>query len=269
MPTKTRPKPTRLSDKRMSNPLLHPPLSQVAFEVNFPNSFAVETGIAAYQQRVEDMYPKSSAEYIVRLPTAVAFGKPPKQLSTELTPMRSFVFQNVKSTRVVRISVVNFTLLVTDYLHFEDYVSALTAAFRPAIEIFQLHNVERLGLRYVNQISIPSDDAEVQYRRYVRSPLSAEAFSDHVASNFLTEIVLDLDDTTKLTIRSGLLPLQPDEPNRTYLLDFDCYSLGASLSLSGDGLANLLRQYHEAIETEFTRAVTDRYWKYMADGRPV
>jgi uncharacterized protein (TIGR04255 family) len=262
-------KAKRPLDKAASKPLRHPPLSQVAFEVNFPNSFAVETGIAAYQQRAESLYPKSSAEYILRLPATVAFGKPTKQVSTELTPMRSFVFQNSKGSRIVRVSVVNFTLLVTDYLHFEDYVSSLTAAFAPAIEIFQLHDIERIGLRYVNQIPIPSKDAEVQYKKYVRSPLSAEAFSGHVASNFLTEIALDLDSTRKLTIRSGLLPLQAGEPTRTYLLDFDCYSLGGSAPLLGENLASLLEQYHEAIETEFTRAVTDKYWKYMAEGTPL
>jgi len=160
-------------------------------------------------------------------------------------------------------------LLVTDYLHFKDYVSALTAAFAPAIEIFQLHNVERIGLRYVNQISIPSEDTEVEYKKYAQSPLSTEAFSGHVASNFLTEIALDLDSTKKLTIRSGLLPFQEDESNRTYLLDFDCYSLGGSVPLLGENLTTLLEQYHEAIETAFIRAVTAKYWRYMAEGAPL
>jgi len=265
MSSKTRSRARILSK---SKPLRHPPLSQVAFEVNFPNCFAVETGIAAYQQRVEVLYPKSSGEYIVRLPSAVAFGKPPKQESAELTPMRSFVFQNSKGSRVVRVSVVNFTLLVTDYLHFEDYVAALVAAFTPAIEIFQLHNVERIGLRYINQIPIPIKDAEVQYREYVRSPISKETFAAHTPRNFLTEVSADLDGGKKLTIRSGLLPPQPDEPNRTYLLDLDCYSLG-NVPLSADSLPAQLDEYHEAIEAEFIQAVTDKYWKYMAEGTPL
>ena len=167
---------SRSPRKLISKPLLHPPLSQVAFEVNFPNCFAVETGIAAYQQKVEKLYPKSSGEYIVRLPPAVAFGKPPKTGSAELTPLRSFVFQNPLGSRIVRVSVVSFSLLVTDYLHFEDYTASLVAAFEPAIEIFKLHNVERIGLRYINQISLPESAAGVNYRKYVRSPISTEAF---------------------------------------------------------------------------------------------
>ena len=259
---------TAQPSKAVSKPLLHPPLSEVAFEVNFPNLFAVETGIAAYQQQVEALYPKSGGEYIVRLPAVVAFGKPTKQESTALTPMRSFVFQNSIGSRIIRVSVVNFTLLVTDYLHFEDYMAALTAAFTPAIDIFQLHNVDRIGLRYVNQIPIPNENAEIRYKEYVRSPINADTFAAHVPTNFLTEVSVDLEGTSKLTIRSGLLPSQIDAPTRTYLLDFDCYSLG-SVPLSADSLTKLLTQYHEAIEAEFMRAVTDKYWKYMADGVPL
>ena len=183
--------------------------------------------------------------------------------------MRSFVFQNSKGSRVVRVSALNFTVLVTDYLHFEDYVASLTAALKPAIESFQLHHVERIGLRYINQIPIPATGAEVHYKKYVRTPLSGDAVSGHTATNFLTEITAEIDSTKKLTVRSGLLPLQADDANRTYLLDFDCYSTGSHVALSGGDLTNLLVEYHETIEAEFTQAVTEKYWKYMAEGTPL
>jgi len=255
------------SHKAVSSPLLHPPLFEVAFELNFPNLFAVETGIAEYQRRVEKLYPNSGGEYIVRLPSAVTFGKPSKSEGVGLKPMRSFVFHNPNNYRTIRVSVVNFTLLVTDYLHFEDYKSSLVVALMPAIEIFQLHNVERIGLRYVNQIRIPNEKAEVSYKEYVRSPIDPAALSDHIPSYFLTEISTDLDSTKKLTIRSGLLPPQSDSPTRTYLLDLDCYSIG-NIFLSADNVITLLDEYHGAIETEFMQAVTAKYWKYMAEGGP-
>jgi uncharacterized protein (TIGR04255 family) len=253
-------------DKAVSKPLRYPPLSQVVFEVNFPNCFAVETRIAEYQKRVESRYPKSGAEYIVRLPAAVRFGKPPKEEAIGLTPMRSFAFDNSKGSRIIRVSVVNFSLIVTDYLHFEDYVDALTEAFTPAIDIFQLQNVERIGLRYINQIPIPTQDAQVLYKKYVQSPISAEAFSGHVPTNFLTEVSIDLASTERLTIRSGLLPSLPEVPTRTYLLDFDCYS--RNITLSSQNLMHLLNKYHDAIEAQFTGAVTKEYWKHMAEGTP-
>jgi uncharacterized protein (TIGR04255 family) len=265
MRIKTRKRVGNLLARDVSKPLEHPPLTEVAFEVNFPNLFAVEAGIAEYQRRMQSLYPTSGGEYVVHLPATVAFGKPTKQDNARLEPRRSFVFQNPTGSRTVRVSVVNFTLLVTDYLHFEDYKSTLIAALSPAIEIFQLQRVERVGLRYVNQIPIMKQQAEIRYRERVRSPIDANAFLERVPSNFLTEVCLDLDNAKKLTIRSGLLPQQDDAPTRTYLLDLDCYTFG-DLPLSIGGLPKLLDEYHGAIEAEFIRAVTDDYWKEMAGG---
>jgi uncharacterized protein (TIGR04255 family) len=245
--------------------LLHPPLSQVAFEVNFANCFAVETRIAEYQNRVKDRYPRSGGEYVVRLPSTVAFGKPPKEVEgAPLTPMRSFVFQNATSSRIIRVSVVNFSLVVTDYLHFDDYIDALTAALTPAIEIFQLENVDRIGLRYINQIGIPAKAANTVYEKYVRSPIRTDTFSGRALTNFLTEVSLDLDTTKRLTIRSGLLPYQPGSATQTYLLDLDCFS--QNVALASQSTVPLLAEYHEAIEAQFIRAVTPGYLKHMADG---
>jgi len=255
------------SDKIVSKPLLHPPLSEVVFELNFPNLFAVETGIAEYQRRVETLYPNSGGEYVVRLPSVAAFGKPSRPEGVGLKPMRSFVFQNQNNSRTVRVSVVNFALVVTDYVHFENYKGSLIAALIPALEIFQLHHVERVGLRYVNQIRIPDENAGVRYKEYVRSPLDSSAFSGHTPSNFLTEVSMDFDGTKKLTVRSGLLLPQSDSPERIYLLDLDCYSIG-NVALSSNGIIKLLDEYHAEIETEFMHAVTEKYWKYMAEGAP-
>jgi uncharacterized protein (TIGR04255 family) len=265
MATKMRRPAGAVPARDVSKPLKNPPLSEVAFEITYPNLFAVETGIAEYQRRVRDLYPTSGGEYLVRLPASVTFGKPAQQGSPGLKPLRSFVFQNPAGTRTIRVSVENFTVLVTDYRHFEDYKNTLVAALSPAIEIFQLQRVERMGLRYVNQIPIPKEQAEIQYRTRVQSPIDANAFLDRVPSNFLTEISLDLDNEKKLTIRSGLLPQQSGAPTRTYLLDLDCYTVG-DVSLSRDGLPGLLDEYHGAIEAEFMRAVTDEYWRDMAGG---
>ncbi len=137
----------------------------------------------------------------------------------------------------------------------------------PAIDIFKLHHVERIGLRYVNRITVPNENAGVRYKEYVRSPIDASAFSGHIPSNFLAEVSVDLDSAKKLIIRSGLLPPQSDSPTRTYLLDLDCYSIG-NVVLSSDSVLTVLDEYHAAIEKEFMQAVTDKHWKYMAKGAP-
>jgi uncharacterized protein (TIGR04255 family) len=243
-------------------------LSQVVFEINFPRSFAVENRIAEFQAQVSKVYPNPGDEYVLYIPQGVAFGKPPKSEGHGLTPVRTFVFQNPEASRVVRVSVVQLSLVVSDYLHFEDYKDALMAALEPAIKIFQLSRLERVGLRYVNKISIPEQSGAPRYQDYVRAPIDASAFLPRLLSGFLTEVSVDLDIKKQMSIRHGLLPRQSDRHPRTYLLDLDCSSR-ESVSLSGLEVANLLDEYHEAIECEFQHAMTDKYWDYMTSGAPL
>jgi uncharacterized protein (TIGR04255 family) len=171
-------KSPRRAGTASSKPLQRPPLSEVVFEINFPRLFAVENRIADYQQLLLGMYPNSADEFVLYLPPALAIGKGPKP-EGNLTPVRSFVFENETSSRVVRVSVVNFNLLVSDYLHFEDYKRALLAALNPALEIFQLSHADRMGLRYINKIPIPKAAAPLAYRDYVRSPIDSAVFAPH------------------------------------------------------------------------------------------
>jgi len=115
-----------------------------------------------------------------------------------------------------------FSLIVSDYLHFDDYKAALASALEPAVDIFDLSNIQRVGLRYVNKILIPVEDASTKYREFVQPPIDTTTLAPHPLKSFLTEISLGLAHATKLTIRSGLLPEQPDSKVRTYLLDLDC-----------------------------------------------
>lgn len=249
----------------ISKPLLHPPLSEVAFEINFPRQLLVENRIAEYQQRISESYPHSEDEFVVRLPPTAAFSKAPKREGQGLTPVRSFGFQNSIGTRIVKVSVVNFNFLITDYKDFEDYKKSLAVVLSPGIELFRLQRVDRIGLRYINKISIRAELGAFGFQEYVRMSLDISSFPKGEPSNFLSEVRLKLNDKKNLTVRSGLLPAQPEAPLRTYLLDLDCYSEETS-TLAEIKLPGVLEEYHDAIEDSFRRAVTEKYWKYMEHG---
>jgi uncharacterized protein (TIGR04255 family) len=248
-----------------SKPLLHPPLSEVAFEINFPRQFLVENRIAEFQQGIAGGYPNSSDEFMVRLPPSVAFGKPPSAGGALVTPVRTFVFQNQRATRSVKVSVVNVNFVVSDYKDFADYKGALLEVIGAAIRIFELRRIERFGLRYVNRISIPRKKGPLGFQEYVRPPIDLSFFASHMLANFLLEARLNLDTDKKLTVRGGLLPAEPEDGDYSYLLDLDSYS-DTPTAISVDALPSILDDYHQAIETEFRRSMTEKYWKYLEAG---
>ena len=249
----------------VSKPLMHPPLSEVAFEISFPRQFLVENRIAEFQQAISASYPNSGDEFMVRLPPSVGFGKPPRVGSALVTPVRTFVFQNQTGTRSVKASVVNVNFVVNDYKDFGDYKSSLLKVLGSALKIFELRRIERFGLRYINRINIPKEKGPLAFRDYIRSPIDLSFFSTHALANFLLEARLDLDSNKKLTVRGGLLPLEPEAREYTYLLDLDSYSDNPT-SISEDALPRILDEYHEAIETEFRRSITDEHWMFLERG---
>ena len=250
----------------ISKPLLHPPLSEVAFEVTFPRQFLVENRIAEFQQAITMHYPVTSDEFMVRIPPSLGFGKPPKVGGAVVMPVRTFVFQNETGARSVKASVVNVNFVVTDYKDFAEYKSALLKVLEAALRIFELRRVERIGLRYINRIGIERIKGTSAFHEYVRSPIDLSFFGSHILSNFLLEARFDLEESKKLAIRGGLLPLaENNEVRYSYLLDLDSYSDNPG-SISQETLPALLDDYHEIIETEFRRSITDRYWAYLERG---
>ncbi len=249
----------------LSKPLLHPPLSEVAFEINFPRQFLVENRIAEFQQAISASYPNSSDEFVVRFPPSVGFGKPPRPGGVGITPVRTFVFQNQAETRSVKTSVVNINFSVTDYKDFREYKAALLAILSPAMRVFELRRIERFGLRYINKISIPREKGPLAFGQYVHSPLDLTVFSSQQLTNFLVEVQLTLEGSKKLTMRGGLLPGDQRESNLTYLLDLDSHTEDLA-SISEENLPAILDEYHDAIEAEFRRSVTERHWAYLEKG---
>jgi uncharacterized protein (TIGR04255 family) len=247
-----------------SKPLLHPPLSEVAFEISFSRQFLVENRIADFQQTISAFYPSSSDEFMVRLAPSAGFEKPPRAGGL-VTPIRTFVFQNQGNTRSVKASVVNVNFVVTDYRDFNDYKNSLLLVLRAAIRIFELRRIERFGLRYINRITIPRNSGPLGFQNYVRPPIDLSFFGGHTLANFLLEARLDLDAEKRLTVRFGLLPLDPEIGDYTYLLDLDSYS-DVPRSISDEALPGILDDYHAAIETEFRRSMTDKYWLYLEKG---
>lgn len=248
-----------------SKPLLHPPLSEVAFEIGFSRQFLVENRIAEFQQSISSSYPTSSDEFMVRLPPSVGFAKPPRVGGALVTPIRTFVFQNQGGTRSVKASVVNVNFAVTDYQDFADYKSSLLFVLGEAIRTFELRRVERVGLRYINRIPIPKNRDRLAFSAYVHPPIDLSFFDGHLLANFLLEARLDVDDNKRLTVRGGLLPLEGEEGQYTYLLDLDSYSASPT-SISVQALSDILDEYHEAIEGEFRRSITNKYWAYLEKG---
>jgi uncharacterized protein (TIGR04255 family) len=242
-----------------SEPLKFPPLREVAFEINFAPHLRVEDRIADFQDEIKGDFPNYSAEITLRLPAAL-YSTARRPETEPIQPIKTHAFLSLDRQRSVKVSTVNLNLVVQNYLHFDDYLTSATKCLEVALQKFQIREIFRIGLRYINFISIEPQPPR-NFRKYVRPVLSAGI--EQRGHTFMAEITVPHGDK-KLTIRSGLLSPHDDVLTRDYVLDFDCF---ADRQQTIGPINRILPEFHDIIEKEFHEAVTKEYLEYMRTGR--
>jgi uncharacterized protein (TIGR04255 family) len=243
-----------------SEPLKFPPLQQVAFEINFAPHLRVEDKIADFQDEIKADFPNYVSEIVLRLPTS-AHPPPRRREEQPVQPVKTHSFGSLDGQRTLKVSTVNLNLLVLNYLHFDDYVSSASKCLDAALDKFQLREIFRIGLRYINFIKVERTDGRFDYKRYVR-PLLADEIERRV-DTFLLE-VSELYGEKKLTVRSGLLESPTESEGREYVLDFDCFS---QRKQTVGPIRPILTSFHDTIEERFHNVVTEGYLHYMRTGQ--
>ena len=85
-----------------------------------------------------------------------------------MAPINVSVFQNMPAGRTVKVSQQNFVIAFTMYRCFEEFKSEVMSKTRVFCEIFEIKSFTRIGLRYVNEISLPSGEQRASMLRFVR-----------------------------------------------------------------------------------------------------
>jgi uncharacterized protein (TIGR04255 family) len=141
----------------------------------------------------------------------------------------------------------------TSYEDIDDFVTRWTWLQEVVAPVLRLRRVTRLGLRYINQLSLREGPAEDALRWALDQHLLAAwevVGGQPVAS--LTELRTRRDDAF-LTLRHGLVS------DGAYLLDFDHY-IEEAQDPDIEAVVAHLRGFNDAIADAFRRSVTDEQW---------
>jgi uncharacterized protein (TIGR04255 family) len=164
------------------------------------------------------------------------------------------VFGNPRESRVIKITHQNFLIAFTRYVKFEDFKAEVLARSEQFCRTFGVDNFLRVGLRYVNEIGLPSN-APGSLLTYVRPVLRFESFSIDSVDQFAVEI-RSRQEQHAVTVRTALIPgvLQ------TYVLDIDCHTEGPT---SLEQCRGLLDTFHDSAQHIFLDHITEDYKKLM------
>lgn len=156
--------------------------------------------------------------------------------------------------------------MVIEYIKYEyykmlhdDFLSVSNALF----DAYPKSQVKRLGLRYINNITI-SDEKPMEWDKYLKPELnSIFVIADN--KNTISRVfhVLEFNyGEDSLRFQFGMF--NPDYPapirKKTYTLDYDMY---ATKIFDKSNMENTLDHFHEKINHSFEEVITDELRKIM------
>lgn len=231
----------------------NPPVVEAVCEFRFEPSSAWDLAVPGLvYERLQETYPER--EQVRAVESAI-------QVSEE------GVQQNVTTANRVRFRSAGGEALVQvgEHLLSANHLAPYPTweAFRPMVlEAFEVYRsvaaptgIDRVGLRYINRISIPGDTVELEdyFRLY---PEIGDSLEDRAFTSFLMGIQWPFDeerDLLRLQFASG----EPDQPGSVVaLLDLD-YFLAQPGELRFEDLEAWLEQAHGRVEDVFEGCLRD------------
>jgi uncharacterized protein (TIGR04255 family) len=234
---------TKFTQEELDEVFPNPALREVAFEIRFSPRLRVDAELWRLQDQLADEYPSVGTE-------------------SAATPAGSLltinVFKNNVSGRVIKVSHENFVVAFTQYSRFEDFKAEVLAKAGAFCSTFGVSALSRVGLRYVNDIMLPSGPDGNSLLRFVRPLMDFERLSIDSVEQFVSEVYLRHSDH-RVTLR-GVLLSPMDDGRRVYVLDIDCHS---PTPQSASALTGVLDKFHDSAQTFFLDHITDQFKQVM------
>lgn len=221
----------------------NPPLREVAFEIRFTPRLRVQAEIWRLQDQLVNRYPQVSAESAIQPNGAV---------------LNVSVFQDPEGGRVIKVSAQNFVIAFSRYTRFEEFKEEVCERMQQFCSTFGISSFTRLGLRYVNEIALPTTDPE-SLLKYVKPMADFRRFPIQQVEQFATELRAEYRGHM-ITLRGVLLP----GLLRTYILDIDCHTESERAATE---YPRLMDDFHDSAQRLFLDHITEDYKAIMRGAR--
>lgn len=239
------------------------PLKLVAFELRYPPVplFEAEDGKQALYAGLREEFPILG---------------PPPSISLEVVPTGTH--QRILGTRVldrkrrqtVTVTEQALTVETSAYVRYEDFAELIERALTVADGVGRLPAIQRIGLRYIDEIVVPGVDDTSGWREYIADDLVAAArFEGYPTVEYRGALGLQVADQHVVAVRFGIVdtpvvdpggPLQIPEspPGKYFLLDIDSAwtaPAGEFPEFETAGVLARTEELHGPIRSIFERAI--------------
>lgn len=213
--------------------LANSPLTNVTCQLRFdPTPRASEARIAQeLRTRLggESRFPRIDSIAEASLAITVGQNAPPVSQQVNATGWR---LRSGDGKQAVSLLPSSVALEVSDYQGWESYRAELEAVLTAVAECVEPVFEQRLGLRYINQLTVPEVRRPDEWHGYIDDAFLGIGSHEELGAlvGFTRQqAVLELDDEARCTLNHGFAPDESRDRALTYVLDYDVAREGTRL----------------------------------------
>ena len=235
----------------------NPPVVEAFCEVYFTSSNWDDTIPDLFYEQVKDRFPSQEEPFSRQVDLTLDVPNDKFSSAIQPGPFRK-LFRTAEGDQIIQIAENLFVFnQLTPYSSFQSWETDFYEVLDIYVKLVSPHAVDRLGVRYLNHVSVP--ERRFQMSDYFTVFPVIPLGSGNAHGNFLINCVIPQSDEGHfLTFSfSKIVPEPPDETSQTFLLDlYDQAFLGRTLSESE--FKSHVRVAHGNVVQAFEGSITDR-----------
>jgi uncharacterized protein (TIGR04255 family) len=248
--------------------LERPQLAQVICQLRFSPVLRIrqDDAIIPFQESLRLEYPRYERRQ------GVALLITPNGVQEQPVPEPQHRFQDSSETFTAILASDFVALETTRFVDFDDFVGRVIRLAQAVDEEYNPAEITRIGLRFINELRLPSEDSHAEMRRAVSPVLlgaqgAVELDTSLVGAQQAIELV---GEDHRMLVRHGLNPLggttvdivsaarQRPDPRPFYLLDLDAFT-EQSVPYSVEGVEARLRDFNDMTRSFFAWSIEEDY----------
>ena len=244
-------------------------LAQVLCQIRFSTVLRIrqDDAVIPFQEAIRQTYPRYAKQQ------GMAMLITPEGVQQQAAPAALHRFADSDGVFTAILSPDFVALETNQYADINDFVARVVALAQAVEEHYQPGEIQRVGLRFINELRLTSPDPKTEMREAITPTVLGVASSDELIDAIAgAQQILELaGDQSRMLVRHGLHPQggttvevladpqpRPELAQPFYLLDIDSYA-ERNVSYSVEGIETTLREFNDDVRSFFAWSVCEDY----------
>jgi len=239
-------------------------LTDVVFQLKFTPILTIDSeGVGCFQEQIRDLFPQIKEGQEFEIETKMS---PKKAVSTKMTSSRPrWTFFSEDKSKAIVVTAKEFALEYRKYQHGHETKEDFNLLWEKFQAIYNVQKLDRVGLRYINQITLPSGNP-LDWHNYINdkiisATLDIPSLDEHDLARSMHRIHWVKTDH-RITFQFGIHNSDFPGPiaKKEFILDYDCFSVGPT---DASNASKFLMIYNEMIGNLFEKSIGEKLRELM------